>query len=229
MLRTRENSDVFNSLDETYLVFTSKKQISSIYLIKTIESEKSTLTRMKLLIDEDIKTLEDVKRSDRIEKMFVYIVNISKALTAYDSVLSELVENKMNSNIVFERNEEVCNFLEDIETLGFLHSGENRHSAEDDIRTDVSKENMQVDFSSLRIQDHGVRKEDTRLNMTKYKEPVGTIPVKLIDYIHTPMITGIEIMPDNHIVLCDHRNARIKLLDGTGQFRGNLNLGCGGH
>ena len=29
MLRTRENSDVFNSLDEIYLVFTSKKQISS--------------------------------------------------------------------------------------------------------------------------------------------------------------------------------------------------------
>ena len=26
-LRTRENSDVFNSLDEIYLVFTSKKQI----------------------------------------------------------------------------------------------------------------------------------------------------------------------------------------------------------
>ena len=27
MLHTRENSDVFNSLDEIYLVFTSKKQI----------------------------------------------------------------------------------------------------------------------------------------------------------------------------------------------------------
>ena len=33
-MRTRENSDVFNSLDEIYLVFTSKKQISSIYSIK---------------------------------------------------------------------------------------------------------------------------------------------------------------------------------------------------
>ena len=32
MLRTRENSDVFNSRDEIYLVFTEKKQISSIYL-----------------------------------------------------------------------------------------------------------------------------------------------------------------------------------------------------
>ena len=29
MLRNRETSDVFNSLDEIYLVFTSKKQISS--------------------------------------------------------------------------------------------------------------------------------------------------------------------------------------------------------
>ena len=31
MLRTRENSDVFNSLDEIYLVFTSKKQIYYIF------------------------------------------------------------------------------------------------------------------------------------------------------------------------------------------------------
>ena len=32
VLRTHENSDVFNTLDEIYLVFTSKKYISSIYL-----------------------------------------------------------------------------------------------------------------------------------------------------------------------------------------------------
>ena len=31
MPRTRENSDVFNSLDEIYMIFTSKKQISSIF------------------------------------------------------------------------------------------------------------------------------------------------------------------------------------------------------
>ena len=32
VLRTRENSDVFNSLDEIYLVFTSKSNLSPIYL-----------------------------------------------------------------------------------------------------------------------------------------------------------------------------------------------------
>ena len=32
VLRTRENSDIFNSLDEIYFVFTSNNQISSIYL-----------------------------------------------------------------------------------------------------------------------------------------------------------------------------------------------------
>ena len=36
MLRTRENSDVFNSLDEIYLVFTSKKQISSILYMSSL-------------------------------------------------------------------------------------------------------------------------------------------------------------------------------------------------
>ena len=194
------------------------------YLIKTIESEKSTLTRMKLSIDKDIKTLEDVKRSDRIEKMFVCIVNISKALTAYDSVLSELVEKKVNIDIVFERNEEVCNFLEEIQNLGFLHSSENKHAADDHIRTEIRKENNQVDLSSLVIEDDTRTEEGAHLNTTKYKAPVGTIPVKLIDDIHTPMITGIEIVSDNHFVLCNHRNTRIKLFDSTGKFRGNLNL-----
>ena len=33
VLCSRENSDVFNTLDEVYLVFISKKQISSIYLL----------------------------------------------------------------------------------------------------------------------------------------------------------------------------------------------------
>ena len=31
MLRTREIADIFNTFDEIYLVFTSEKQISSIY------------------------------------------------------------------------------------------------------------------------------------------------------------------------------------------------------
>ena len=38
MLRTRENSEVFNSRDKIYLIFTSKKQISSMYHDKSILS-----------------------------------------------------------------------------------------------------------------------------------------------------------------------------------------------
>ena len=37
LLRTRENSDVFNSRDEIYLVFTSKKQISFIFYFYFIQ------------------------------------------------------------------------------------------------------------------------------------------------------------------------------------------------
>ena len=38
------------------------------------------------------------------------------------------------------------------------------------------------------------------------------------------MITGIEILSHNQIVLCDHINDRIKLFDGIGEFKGKLNL-----
>ena len=37
VLRTHENSDAFNTLDEIYLVFTSKKLISSIYSTREIQ------------------------------------------------------------------------------------------------------------------------------------------------------------------------------------------------
>ena len=52
MLRTRENSDVFNSLDEIYLVFTSKKQISSIYFIPYSDNQCiSKLDKIGIFID----------------------------------------------------------------------------------------------------------------------------------------------------------------------------------
>ena len=50
MLRTRENSDVFNSLDEIYLVFASKKQISSMYWLHVhIDLERVSFDVMKCL------------------------------------------------------------------------------------------------------------------------------------------------------------------------------------
>ena len=38
------------------------------------------------------------------------------------------------------------------------------------------------------------------------------------------MVTDIEVMPNDHIVVCDHKNDRIKLFDSTGDFKGNLSL-----
>ena len=48
VLRTRENSDVFNSLDEIYLVFTSKKQISSIYLAKSVIAQGLVIHKVQV-------------------------------------------------------------------------------------------------------------------------------------------------------------------------------------
>ena len=43
VLRTREFTDIFITFDEIYLVFTSKKSISSMYSITSISSEKAKL------------------------------------------------------------------------------------------------------------------------------------------------------------------------------------------
>ena len=54
MLRTRENSDVFNSLDEIYLVFTSRKQIFSMYIIEqSLTSDVSLAVYNKLNVSVD--------------------------------------------------------------------------------------------------------------------------------------------------------------------------------
>ena len=55
LLRTRENSDVFNSLDQIYSVFTSKKQISSMYL------PTCYITSKLIVFDHGRRTVEEVQ------------------------------------------------------------------------------------------------------------------------------------------------------------------------
>ena len=65
------------------------------------------------MLDADIKLLEDAKRSGRNDKMFTSNVNVSKAIKAYDSALSDIDDNKVNTDIFFERHGSICNLLED--------------------------------------------------------------------------------------------------------------------
>ena len=164
-------------------------------LAMTIDKQMSTVAKMTLMLEGDNKLLEDVNRSDRKDTMFASSVYVSKALKAYDSALSKLDEDRVKPNIVFERNKAICNVQEDIKALGYLVGGK-----KDDVQA------TEGEVSNIFIKMH------------------AGILVRLYDDDHTPMITGIEIMPNDHIVLCDHTNDRIKLFDRTGEFEGNLNM-----
>ena len=45
-----------------------------------------------------------------------------------------------------------------------------------------------------------------------FKKDHGTMTVRLVDDIHTPMITGKEILPNDEIALCYHKNNRFKIV-----------------
>ena len=57
VLSTHENSNVFNSLDEIYLVFTSKKQISSIYLVSCRSVHDALIKSFKYRFPYSVLTL----------------------------------------------------------------------------------------------------------------------------------------------------------------------------
>ena len=80
-------------LDKIELNILKELDDKGTHLAKTIESQKTTLSRLKLSVDKDIKSLEDANCTDRKYVMFASNVNISKALKAYDSTLSELAES----------------------------------------------------------------------------------------------------------------------------------------
>ena len=124
MLRTRENSDVFNSFDVIYLVFTSKKQISSIYFIlsseinvyqkwiKVIFSPQNLILIFSLVIDiSRYHHCSDVIRFWITPDVSIYLTSLN---------VSHFRNSNAYNSVIYERKHKVWVFIFLVRTLGTM-------------------------------------------------------------------------------------------------------------
>ena len=170
---------------------------------RRIDQDISDLTTALKVVESDCKLLEDAKQDGRKEIMFTADVQVSKVLQGYQSKLGELETGAEKPSLAFERNKTLDNLINEVKSLGFLRT---QHKG-----SDPDDRPLKKDISGRKVLG---RKVLSRSQMC----------VKTDDDENTPWITGCTVMPNGHVVLCDHINNKIKLLDGSTSLVGSLKL-----
>ena len=156
---------------------------------------KSLATTLKM-IDLDYKLLEEAKYDNKTETMFASDVKISKNLSEYEAVLDDLKNNFERSDLYFQRNSKLVEMQQTIDSLGSI------------------KEEDTVSYKGTST------KVVLGMNVQSSNQP----NVQLGDEKFLPCITGCCFMPSGDLVLCDHHNSKLKLLDRTFKLKDSLSL-----
>ena len=157
-------------------------------------------TDLKLL-QIDQRRLEDVKKCDKKETMFITDIQMTKDFKSCRSKLEKLEKTVMKPTLAFERNELLAAFAIGVKSLGSLkvQSKECRHV----LTNTTESTNMRGDRK--------IKSRD-EVNITESNDQ------------DIPYITGCTVMPNGHVVLCDRNNKQIKVLDDTWAITGRLKL-----
>ena len=184
----------FRKALDTFLDNLEKNMLTELDKWESAESRRvdqhiSDLTTALKVVESDCKLLEDAKRDGRKEMMFTADIRVSSALQGYEDKLGEL---EKNVDKPFERNQTIADLITDIKSLGFLKT--------------QSKSN---DRDNMPLKSGISRNEILRCRKVKSRSKVN---VKTVGDKEKPWITGCTVMPNGHVVLCDQRNEKIKLL-----------------
>ena len=155
----------------------------------------SSLTETLNMLKTDSKLLQDAKQDGESALMFAADLQVSKGLQDYEERLSDIANDAIDTDIKFEMNTKLANLQTETYNLGSL------------IRS--SARNIQRGRNILL---------DSKIQSQKH------VNVKLSDDSSQPSISGPLVMPTGDIVLCDHINAKIKLLDSSDTLKYHLKL-----
>ena len=161
----------------------------------TDEQIKSLETTLKM-IDLDYKLLEEAKYDNKTETMFASDVKISKNLSEYEVVLDDLKNNFERSDLYFQRNSNLVELQQAIDSLGII------------------KEKDSVSYKGT----------STKVVLGMKVQSSSQPNVRLGDDNRKPWITGCCFMPSGDLVLCDYNNSKLKLLDRTFKVKDSLSL-----
>ena len=161
----------------------------------TDDQIKSLATTLKM-IDLDYKLLEEAKYDNKTETMFASDVKISKNLSEYEAVLDDLKNNFERSDLYFQRNSKLVELQQTIDSLGSIN------------------EKDSVSYKST----------STKVVLGMKVQSSDQPNVRLDDDKREPYITGCCFMPSGDLVLCDHNNSKLKLLDRSFKVKASLSL-----
>ena len=169
-----------------------------------IDQHISELTRALKVLQADCKMLEDAKRNKEKEMMYIGDVRVSRALQGYESRFDDLENDYATPALTFGRNTILANLKNNVDALGYLNSDKRVYGADKALMKTDDKKAM--------------------LLLGRNIQSTNKINVRSRDVQYDPWISGCTVMPNGHVVLCDNRSNKIKLLDSTLTLTGSLPL-----
>ena len=199
----KELDTIFDDLESNILTELDKwKQDRHCHVDQSVSTIDAALNVLRV----DCKRIEDAKRDGKKEAMFVADTQVSKSIQGYASKLAELEKDIEKPNLVFERNELLADLAAGINSLGDLTSQRKYDRQDNKLSGKLCSTGSTKMLKDRKIKSRSV--VNVRTNEDKYD----------------PWISGCTVMPNGHVVLCDHNNTQVKLLDDSWTITGRLEL-----
>ena len=160
-----------------------------------IENDISTLTVILQLVDSDNKVLEETQKTEETESMYVASVRISKNIREYSALLATIKEESETPKLSFEKNRRLLEIEENAWTLG--------------------KVQMQTRIWNRKSKTNLINAEVCSIDTADIKHSVDE---------SEPWITGCAFVSAEDMVVCDHTNDCLKLIDSAMVVKGILKL-----
>lgn len=197
---------------DTYLDLLEKDMFQEIETIEAlakqeIERHLSTLSTSKQMLETDDKLIQDANKTSKKSDMLAADVKVSKRFHDYETVLEDIRQEINLPVITFERNRELLTMKTRVTRLG----------------------SVDTDFKqSLKPQ----REYGNRQNKKPARTLFPNMKVLSATQLFTNLpgdkvcsnISGCAFMPDGQMVLCDAKNERIKVYEGSLMMKDYLAL-----
>ena len=159
------------------------------------EQHTPTCTTALKTLDDDLKMLDDASKCSNTEMMFAADVKVSKRLSELQSMMKDFQDEVKTPFLHFEENKKLLDVKQNVTSLG-----------------------------TLRISELPKRKTETTNCLKMKVQNSRDVQIKIPSDKQTPIITGCTFMADGQLLVCDHYNNKIKLLNSKFDITDSLGL-----
>lgn len=153
-------------------------------LRQSIKRHTETLSVALDALERDYQTAESASKEGRVEKMFAVDVRVTKRLRDYETVFEDIQKDAFLPALQFESSKMLTALQKEADTFGTIRLEKVYHK-------------------------QAIRKSISKLKLQRSQK----VKIKILDDKCTPYITGCVFLADGWLVLCDHWNNRVKMLN----------------